>query len=116
MIAYEILRLIPFSCETCHYWFHFECVGVTHSDECVIREDVPYYCPTCYRPTKLPDSLQRSQDRSSRSSSKNSRKRKNLASKDVAPYRTMVSGVNISLHIYIRVRVNGGGETVAFLY
>jgi len=35
------------SCETCLRWFHFNCVGVTHSDDCVRMEDVPYYCPTC---------------------------------------------------------------------
>jgi len=35
------------SCETCMYWFHFECVGVTHDDPCVINENEPYYCPKC---------------------------------------------------------------------
>merc|ERR1712098_341665 len=28
-------------------WFHFTCVGVTHEDDCVKSEDVPYYCPSC---------------------------------------------------------------------
>ena len=27
--------------------FHFECVGVTHNDECVKSEDIPYFCPKC---------------------------------------------------------------------
>jgi len=35
------------SCETCLRWFHFPCVGVTHDDDCVRMEDVPYYCPSC---------------------------------------------------------------------
>ena len=35
------------SCEICLRWFHFNCVGVTHSDPCVESEDVPYYCPSC---------------------------------------------------------------------
>ena len=35
------------NCEKCSYWFHFECVGVTHSDACVQREDVPFYCSKC---------------------------------------------------------------------
>ena len=35
------------SCETCLRWFHFNCVGVTHSDPCVQSEDVPYFCPSC---------------------------------------------------------------------
>jgi len=35
------------SCETCLYWFHFGCVGVTHSDACVIDENEPYFCPSC---------------------------------------------------------------------
>ena len=29
---------------------HFECVGVTHSDACVQREDVPFYCSKCGSP------------------------------------------------------------------
>ena len=49
------------SCETClHWWatssqapcnpvipsrYHFNCVGVTHTDDCVVKEDVPYFCP-----------------------------------------------------------------------
>jgi len=35
------------SCETCLHWFHFQCVGVGHEDECVVSEDVPFYCPSC---------------------------------------------------------------------
>jgi len=35
------------SCEICTRWFHFTCVGVTHEDDCVKSEDVPYYCPSC---------------------------------------------------------------------
>jgi len=35
------------SCETCLHWYHFNCVGVTHSDDCVVKEDVPYFCPSC---------------------------------------------------------------------
>jgi len=35
------------SCETCLHWFHFSCVGVSHLDDCVIKEDVPYFCPQC---------------------------------------------------------------------
>ena len=35
------------SCETCQYWFHFECVGVKPTDECVINENAPYFCPKC---------------------------------------------------------------------
>ena len=35
------------SCETCMYWFHFECVGVTHQDACVQDENEPYFCPKC---------------------------------------------------------------------
>jgi len=35
------------SCETCLRWFHFNCVGVSHSDPCVQSEDVPYFCPSC---------------------------------------------------------------------
>ena len=35
------------NCEKCSYWFHFECVGVTYSDTCVQREDVPFYCSKC---------------------------------------------------------------------
>ena len=35
------------NCEKCGYWFHFECVGVTNSDACVQREDVPFYCSKC---------------------------------------------------------------------
>ena len=67
------------SCETCHYWFHFECVGVTHNDECVIREDVPYYCPTCCKPKKK---LVPSRERKSNPPSKSSRKRKHPATKE----------------------------------
>jgi len=40
------------SCETCLRWFHFQCVGVTHLDDCVRMEDVPYFCPTCHLKTK----------------------------------------------------------------
>jgi len=40
------------SCETCLRWFHFLCVGVSHEDDCVRMEDVPYYCPTCHLKTK----------------------------------------------------------------
>ena len=35
------------SCEICTRWFHFNCVGVTHEDDCVQSEQVPYYCPSC---------------------------------------------------------------------
>lgn len=42
------------SCETCLRWFHFQCVGVTHNDDCVRMEDVPYFCPTCHLKTKKP--------------------------------------------------------------
>jgi len=35
------------SCETCLHWYHFNCVGVTHNDDCVVKEDVPYFCPSC---------------------------------------------------------------------
>ena len=35
------------SCEICTRWFHFNCVGVTHEDDCVQSETVPYYCPSC---------------------------------------------------------------------
>ena len=35
------------SCETCTYWFHFECVGVKQTDQCVQREDVPFFCKKC---------------------------------------------------------------------
>jgi len=40
------------SCETCLMWFHFQCVGVTHLDDCVRMEDVPYYCPACHLKSK----------------------------------------------------------------
>jgi len=35
------------NCDSCRYWFHLECVDVTENDDCVINEDLPYYCPTC---------------------------------------------------------------------
>lgn len=35
------------NCEKCEYWFHFQCVGVTHNDEWVKNEDVPYFCDKC---------------------------------------------------------------------
>ena len=35
------------SCEICTYWFHFECVGVKPTDQCVVREDVPFFCSKC---------------------------------------------------------------------
>jgi len=35
------------SCETCLHWFHFQCVGVIHTDPCVVTEDVPFFCPSC---------------------------------------------------------------------
>ena len=38
------------NCEKCSHWFHFECVGVTHSDVCVQGEDVPFYCSKCGSP------------------------------------------------------------------
>ena len=38
------------SCETCTYWFHFECVGVKPTDQCVVREDVPFFCKKCKKP------------------------------------------------------------------
>ncbi len=40
------------SCETCFYWFHFECVGVTQADACVQREDVPFFCQKCRKGSK----------------------------------------------------------------
>ncbi len=41
------------SCEKCEYWFHFECVGVTHEDEWVKNEDVPYFCANCGGPNRV---------------------------------------------------------------
>lgn len=35
------------NCDSCHYWFHFTCVGVKKEDDCVTREDVPFHCPHC---------------------------------------------------------------------
>jgi len=35
------------NCDYCRYWFHLTCVEVSDNDDCVINEDVPYYCPTC---------------------------------------------------------------------
>ena len=40
------------SCETCTYWFHFTCVGVSQADACVQREDVPFYCKNCKKTSK----------------------------------------------------------------
>ena len=40
------------NCEKCEYWFHFECVGVTHDDEWVKNEDVPYFCSNCGGPKR----------------------------------------------------------------
>ena len=40
------------SCEICTYWFHFECVGVKPTDQCVVREDVPFFCSKCKSGTK----------------------------------------------------------------
>ena len=33
------------NCEKCSHWFHFECIGVTHSNQ-----DVPFYCSKCGSP------------------------------------------------------------------
>ncbi|XP_040574861.1 uncharacterized protein [Lepeophtheirus salmonis] len=51
------------SCETCNLWFHFICVGVTHRDEVVQRQDVPFFCPKC-----LPHSKQLNKKKTSNSS------------------------------------------------
>jgi len=56
------------SCETCMYWFHFECVGVTHEDECVINENEPYYCPKCTQ--KAAEKKTKSSQRRAQASSK----------------------------------------------
>ena len=50
------------------YWFHFECVGVTHEDECVINENEPYYCPKCTQ--KAAEKKTKSSQRRAQTSSK----------------------------------------------
>ena len=79
--VYFYLQFSLHSCETCHYWFHFECVGVTHADECVIKEDVPYYCPTCCRSNKNPVSFKSINQPPKKSSNKNPKKRNSQSSK-----------------------------------
>merc|ERR1719412_1703671 len=77
------------SCETCHYWFHFECVGVSHTDECVLREDVPYYCPSCCKPkrklllgkTEAKESFTSAREYSSKAINKNLKRKKSHSSK-----------------------------------
>ena len=77
----ELNITFTFSCETCHYWFHFECVGVAHTDECVLREDVPYYCPTCVKPKKQ-QKVSNRETKPSTPSQKNSKKRKTSSAKE----------------------------------
>jgi len=50
------------NCEKCEYWFHFECVGVTHDDPWVKNEDVPYFCVKCggVKPKRTPAKRARS--------------------------------------------------------
>lgn len=62
------------SCETCQYWFHFDCVGVKHSDPFVQREDVPYFCPGCKSKSS------KSKKKKKKSSPKKSKKTKNSKS------------------------------------
>ena len=82
MLKHEIeYYFCTFSCETCHYWFHFECVGVAHTDECVLREDVPYYCPTCVKPKKQ-QKVSNRETKSSTPSQKSSKKRKTSYAKE----------------------------------
>jgi len=78
-----------FSCETCHYWFHFECVGVSHSDQCVLREDVPYYCPSCCKPKRklllgkaeAKESFTSAREYNSKATNKNLKRKKSHSSK-----------------------------------
>ena len=35
------------SCDICTYWFHFQCVGVKPTDQCVVHKDVPLFCSRC---------------------------------------------------------------------
>jgi len=51
------------SCETCLRWFHFPCVGVTHDDDCVRMEDVPFYCPSCHPNTTKKKKSRKGTDR-----------------------------------------------------
>ena len=74
-------HFFTFSCETCHYWFHFECVGVAHTDECVLREDVPYYCPTCVKPKKQQKVSSR-ETKPSTPNQKSSKRRKTSSAKE----------------------------------
>jgi len=75
------------SCETCLRWFHFNCVGVTHSDPCVQSEDVPYFCPSCdVQMRKAKKAKRQSQAKDQKAKTAAALKRENAESKeDVRP-------------------------------
>ena len=102
----NISLFLYFSCETCHYWFHFECVGVSHSDQCVLREDVPYYCPSCRKPKRklllgkaeAKESFTSAREYNSKAINKNLKRKKSHSSKQRETGNDLVSANYLHFH------------------
>lgn len=83
------------SCETCTYWFHFECVGVNSSHPCVLREDVPFYCSKCKKPTKKAKSKPKKAAPTTTPKSKKSSSKKASPTPKVTPSPTIKLKISI---------------------